>query len=68
MGYIRQQIKQRIQEQSTCILLYNMFYYSSILMYQEITIKSFTCPTVIILHIIIYDVLLIIVINRFHSQ
>jgi len=41
--------KQRIQEQSTCILLYNTLYYSSKFMYHEITTKSFARPTVIIL-------------------
>jgi len=46
--YTRQQTKQRI-EPNTCILLHNMLYYSSILMYHEIIIKSFARPTVIIL-------------------
>jgi len=42
----RQQTKQRIQ--STCILLYNILYYSSTLFHEIIT-KSFARPTVIIL-------------------
>jgi len=33
--------QQRIQEQSICILIYNMLYYSSTFMYQEIITKSF---------------------------
>jgi len=48
VGYTRQQTKQRIQEQSTCILIYNI-HYSSTLMYHEITTKPFVRPTVIIL-------------------
>jgi len=50
VGYIKQQIKQRVQEQNTCILLY-MLYYSSRIYHEyiEITTKSFARSTVIIL-------------------
>jgi len=48
--YTTRQTKQRIQEQSTCIFLYNMLYYSSTLMYHEIITKSFTRPIIIILY------------------
>jgi len=46
---IQEQTKERIQEQSTCILLYNILYYSSTLVYHKITTRSFVHPTVIIL-------------------
>jgi len=51
VGYTRQQTKQRIQEQSTCILLYNMLYYFFTLICHEITTKSFTHNN----YFIIYD-------------
>jgi len=43
------QVEQRMQELSTCILLYFILYYLSIFMYHEITTKPFTFLTIIIL-------------------